>query len=568
MAAPSPTIDIESDVFALRLANLLRSTRLEHGRSLPALAKASGGRYTREQLRRFEEGGTGLGEDVVEDLSELYGADLGTILPSRLPVAITGGVISAGGLTATFVATNGNSLLTAYLRLIRSMRRQKKAPMIVLRRDDIEVIAEYLDEPGETIVDRLTALMGATLTQRTAMATMFATGAIVIGLAGSTAARSPETVSGAGPRLNDYTAEVVIDAPTTLDELGVAVVVDGAPDVPVVGLDEAVRADAHEVGSPGAVATVADITPDAGASASSGASAASPGAEASDADLAPADATSTDAPAVPAATPSTTVVDSGSYVIPDLPYGNAVVIDDGSDPWTSVVPWGSNIPANGTSTDAPPVAVDTPTTLPAVVATDTPPLPIADAPIVPVVGEVPMVKEVPSVEVASEAPGPEQTLVADTAAAETPVVQVTTPVAETRAERRAAVKQAKQHLKAADKVAAKVARIDAKATAATERATNKIYIEADEERVAALKVIYAQADIAIARASLRIYANGGGPKADATMASVEEEIYAKADADKEEVLDRLYARADAEKAEVAAVIEAKAAASRAALDRP
>ena len=79
MAAPSSTIDIESDVFALRLANLLRATRIEHGRSLPALAKASGGRYTREQLRRFEDGGIGLCEDLVEHLSELYGADLGTM---------------------------------------------------------------------------------------------------------------------------------------------------------------------------------------------------------------------------------------------------------------------------------------------------------------------------------------------------------------------------------------------------------------------------------------------------------------------------------------------------------
>ncbi len=564
MAAPSSTIDIESDVFALRLANLLRATRIEHGRSLPALAKASGGRYTREQLRRFEDGGIGLCEDLVEHLSELYGADLGTILPSRLPVAITNGVISAGGVTATFMATNGTSLLTAYLRLIRSMRHQKKVPMIVLRREDIDVIAAYLDESGETIVDRLTSLMGATLTQRTAMATMFATGAIVIGLAGSTAARSPEPASSSGPRLNDHTAEVVTDAPSTIDELDLGVVVGDAPDLPVVGVDEAVRASAHEVESPPSAAPVADTTVDSDASASSGASASSTGAEVSAADLPPAQATSTDAPAplsvpapvpvpVPVPTPSTTIVDSGSYVIPDLPYGDAVVIDDGADPWTSVDPWGSDVPADGTSTDAPPApappaVVDTPPTpTPAPAsATDTPPLPVAD----------------PS--------ALEQTLVTGTAATEAHAFEAATiemPAARTRSERRAAMKQARNDLRAADRVAAKMARIDARAAAAIERSTNKISIEADEERFAALKVIDAQADTAIAKASLRIYSNGGGPKADLTMAGVEEEIYAKADADKALVLDRISARADFEQAEVEAVIRAKAAASLAALDR-
>ena len=170
MPASPTTIDIESDVFALRLANLLRATRTTNGGTYRGLARASDGRFTREQLRQLEEGTAPVDEEVVELVSALYGADLGTILPNRLPVSIASGVISAGGVRASFVATNATSLLTAYLRLIRSMRRQKKAPMIALRREDIEVLAEYLHEPGETIVDRLTALMGATLTQRTALA--------------------------------------------------------------------------------------------------------------------------------------------------------------------------------------------------------------------------------------------------------------------------------------------------------------------------------------------------------------------------------------------------------------
>lgn len=580
MAATSPTIDIESDVFARRLANLLRATRLDKGRSLRALAKSSDGRFTSVQLRQFEEGGTGLDEDLVQALSALYGADLGTILPSRLPVAIAGGVISAGGVTATFVATNSTSLLTAYLRLIRSMRRQKKAPMIVLRREDIVVIAEYLDEPGETIIDRLTALMGATLTQRTAMATMFATGAIVIGLAGSTAARAPETAGTSGTKPAAPVAEVV-----AADE-----VVAAAPDTTVVGADEAMPVPVPAVGFEEAAQQsdhAIDRSPVAEAVTETTLAAASPTASPTTVAVAVADATAavaaptTDPVAVadaaaaePDVTPPT-VVDTGDVVIPDLPYGDAVVLED---------------PASSTTTaDA---ATDAPPSVPPVVATGSPSTPGSDeapvtsGPVVPVVGEIPVVVEIPAVEipeVASEAPVPVRTLslVGQAPLAEMSVVAPSAqpPVARVAdakagaAERTTEVKRTKRDTTKRDKraaalVAAKVARIDSKAVAAIERATNRIYIEADEERVAALKVIYARAEAAITRASGLIYANGGGANAHTTMAGVKEEIYARADADKDALLDRIYSRADADRAAAVQVIEERAAAARAASGQP
>ncbi len=192
----SPTIDIDSPVFALRFANLLRATRVERGTSFRSLVKAGGHQWTKDQFRQIEDGLLTLDDTMVAGVSLAYGADLGSILPSRLAVDIVeDGVISAGGVKAVFIPHNETSLLTAYLRLIRTMRRQRKAPMIALRRDDIEVLAAHLELPGAAVVDRLTALMGATLHQRTAIASMFAMGAVVIGLAGATVAGAPERTS-------------------------------------------------------------------------------------------------------------------------------------------------------------------------------------------------------------------------------------------------------------------------------------------------------------------------------------------------------------------------------------
>ena len=197
----------------MRFANLLRATRLEHGTSFRSIAKASAHQWTKDQLKQIEEGLLTLDDSVVESVSMAYGADLASILPSRLAVDIAkDGVISAGGVRAVFVPHNETSLLTAYLRLIRAMRRQRKAPMIALRRDDIEVLAAHLAVPGERVVDRLTSLMGATLHQRTAIASMFAMGAVVIGLAGATVAgppdRSAAIVAGKDPSASTVVAVV------------------------------------------------------------------------------------------------------------------------------------------------------------------------------------------------------------------------------------------------------------------------------------------------------------------------------------------------------------------------
>jgi len=75
---------------------------------------------------------------------------------------------------------------------------RRGAAAVELRRDDIEILAHYLQEKGEIVVERLGALMGATRSQRTAMAGLFATGAVVIGLVGTAAAGGNSPDGGTG----------------------------------------------------------------------------------------------------------------------------------------------------------------------------------------------------------------------------------------------------------------------------------------------------------------------------------------------------------------------------------
>ena len=113
--------------------------------------------------------------------------------PGRRPVRIGDHFVSVGGRSVSFDPLDATDLLEAYLRLVRRARRQQSAPEVTLRREDIEVLASHLASTPEVVIDRLGSLMGATRAQRLAMASLFASGAMVVGLVGTAAAEAPTT---------------------------------------------------------------------------------------------------------------------------------------------------------------------------------------------------------------------------------------------------------------------------------------------------------------------------------------------------------------------------------------
>lgn len=235
--ADTPAIDITSTAFAMRLANLLKATRTDAGRHLGALARASEGRFSRRDLREYERGVRALDDISIDDLTQLYRCDLGAILPQRLPVSIAPHRISAGGVHLDYQGSGEDALLNAYLSLVRTLRRQKHTPVVDLRREDLEVLAGYLDEPRESVLHRLATLMNASQRKRTAMVSVLATGAAVIGLMGTAAALdAPEDGGGAVTSLPPAATAAVTDptlAPATSQEVTTTVVATTQPEVTV-----------------------------------------------------------------------------------------------------------------------------------------------------------------------------------------------------------------------------------------------------------------------------------------------------------------------------------------------
>lgn len=161
---------------------MLQASRRRDGRSIRDLVAATEGDVTPTWLRRLERGSVVLDESMIEIACRLYGADLGAVLPARVSLAIEDRVLAIGGLHVSVERDDPTAVLTAYLRLIRALRDQKKAPAVALRRDDIERLAAHLSLDGEEVLDRLASLMGASAAQRIAIGTLFAAGAIVVGL--------------------------------------------------------------------------------------------------------------------------------------------------------------------------------------------------------------------------------------------------------------------------------------------------------------------------------------------------------------------------------------------------
>ncbi len=183
----SPAVSDER--IARRLAVLIAERRRQSGMSLRAVARTSDGAFSARQLKHIETARTPLSRERAEAVSRLYGLDFATVTHDRLPLDIDPrGVLSTGGSAISFEPDDVESLLANYLRLVRSLRGQDRPQSIELRRNDVEVLASYLELPGELVVERLAELMGATQLQRRVLAGMFVAGAMVIGLSAAAAA--------------------------------------------------------------------------------------------------------------------------------------------------------------------------------------------------------------------------------------------------------------------------------------------------------------------------------------------------------------------------------------------
>lgn len=152
-------LDLEHPDIPARLANLLIARREATGRRRLLMARASGGRWTRQDLVDVEARRLPLTAEQIVDLAEMYGADLSVILPARLDLAVGPDSISTGGVEVFFTPGDRHSMLTAYLALLRRLRACGPAARVELRRRDVEVLANALGEALDTVLGDLAVLV-------------------------------------------------------------------------------------------------------------------------------------------------------------------------------------------------------------------------------------------------------------------------------------------------------------------------------------------------------------------------------------------------------------------------
>ncbi len=138
---------------------------------------------SRSTLRAVERGSYPLEPMLVSELASRYGAELDDLLPRREPILLLAtGTVATGGMDEAFDPGDVDSLLNAYLRLIRRLRGANEDQAITLRCDDLIDIADQLERPRPEIVDRVAVLLGASGAQRRAMVELYLSGASVVGV--------------------------------------------------------------------------------------------------------------------------------------------------------------------------------------------------------------------------------------------------------------------------------------------------------------------------------------------------------------------------------------------------
>lgn len=221
-------IDILSASFARRLGALLSSHRQRTRQYLWRLSRRTQGALTVDDLTAIEAGDVPIDEDLLDTLTELYGVQLDALLPPRVRLAVSPlGTITANGVDLSFDPSDDESMLEAYLQLVRTLRDQLDRKVIELRREDMEVLADHLMQPGSWVVSELARLMGANERERRAMEAMFIAGANVISVS-TPKERTPRTVTklgaGAAARQAGHPTRYHVEIPERRRERGTVTV--------------------------------------------------------------------------------------------------------------------------------------------------------------------------------------------------------------------------------------------------------------------------------------------------------------------------------------------------------
>ncbi len=91
----------------------------------------------------------------------------------RRPIIIANGSISTDTVTVDCYSDHLDDVLVAFLEVVRRSRGDDEAEVAAFRRIDIDVLAEFLQMPGETVVEELALLVGASPSRGASMQNLY-----------------------------------------------------------------------------------------------------------------------------------------------------------------------------------------------------------------------------------------------------------------------------------------------------------------------------------------------------------------------------------------------------------
>ena len=168
--------DTVSPSYAKRLGEHLRAVREGKGLSLSAVARASNREFKAAALGNYERGERAISVPRLARLARIYGVPVDALLPdiespefasgrafAPRPGSVSAAVDDGDNVTIDLTQLEKVSepevdLLSRYLRMIESQRRDFNGRMLTIRRDDIRAIGYICGQGARQLVRRLDQL--------------------------------------------------------------------------------------------------------------------------------------------------------------------------------------------------------------------------------------------------------------------------------------------------------------------------------------------------------------------------------------------------------------------------
>ena len=159
-----PAWDTAGVVPPRRLGSLLSQSRAAHGMTITEMSELGHGRYSAARLASIERGTTYLDDRSLKSIVDLYGVEVGSLVPERseLVVDLAEGFLRVSDANASVKLHRlaaPDEVLARYLAMVYRMRDIDPGTSVSIRDRDLGVLESVLEISLDDIVGGLDTLM-------------------------------------------------------------------------------------------------------------------------------------------------------------------------------------------------------------------------------------------------------------------------------------------------------------------------------------------------------------------------------------------------------------------------